>query len=114
MPDIVVDLQSTDGKEHATTTPVVVIEVLSPSTDLAFHLEKLSKYAQLPSLIRYAMFSQDGLEVHLWRKVQAVGLPLRRSCAAWKARSRFREVGAVLALADIFERRAPRVPHAFR
>ncbi len=49
LPDVVIDLQSGQGKDRATTTPIVVVEVLSPSTDLERHTEKLLRYARLPS-----------------------------------------------------------------
>ncbi len=67
LPDVMIDLQSGQGKERATTTPIVVVEVLSLSTDLDHHVDKLRKYARLPSLIHYVVFSQDGPEVHIWR-----------------------------------------------
>ncbi len=57
LPDVMIDLQSGQGKERATTTPVVVVEVLSPSSDLDHHVGKLRKYARLPSLIRDAIRS---------------------------------------------------------
>ena len=65
---MLVHLQSEQGEERATTTTIVVIEVLSPSTDLRHHVEKLTNYARLPSLVHYAVFSQREPVVHLWRK----------------------------------------------
>ena len=104
LPDVLVDLQSELGEERATTTPIVVIEVLSPSTDLRYHVEKLTKYARLPSVVHHAVFSQREPVVHLWRKTQD-GWPAQpdivRGLGAVIA---FEDLGATLTLSDIYGR----------
>ena len=67
-PDVVVDLQSPDGKERATTTPVVVVEVLSASTGYDYHVEKFEGYKVRDSLLQYVVFEQDEPTVYVWLK----------------------------------------------
>ena len=104
LPDVLVDRQSDRGKERATTTPIVVIEVLSPSTDLAHPVGKLRRDAQPSSLVRYALFSQDGPEAHLRRKT-ADGWPSEPAVVrGLDAVIRLPEIGATLRMSDIYAR----------
>ena len=108
LPDVMIDLQSEHGKERATTTPIVVVEVLSPSTDLDHHVDKLRNYARLPSLIHYLVFSQDGPEVHVWRKGDK-GWPSQPDVLeGMDALIALPEVGASINLAEIYVRVPPR------
>ena len=43
-PDVLVDRQSGSGDEQATLTPVVVVEVLSRTTDYDNHVQKFKRY----------------------------------------------------------------------
>ena len=58
-PDIVVDRAGGPGKAYTATAPVLLAEVLSPSsvaTDLG---DKAAEYLQVPSLLAYVVVSQD-------------------------------------------------------
>ncbi len=113
LPDVVIDFQSGQGKERATTTPIVVVEVLSPSTDLAHHVEKLRRYARLPSLIHYLVFSQDGPEAHIWRKTDS-GWPSEPTVlAGLDAVVTMSEVAATVALSEIYARAEPKAVNRF-
>ena len=104
LPDVLVDRQSDHGKERATTTPVVVIEVLSPSTDLAHHVQKLGRYAQLPSRVHYGVVSQDEPEAYLWHKTKD-GWPSEPTVVRGLDMTiALREIGATLRMADIYAR----------
>ena len=102
LPDVMIDLQSGQGKERATTTPIVVVEVLSPSSDLDHHVDKLRKYARLPSLIHYAVFSQDGPEVHLWRKGANGWSSKATILAGLDAVIALPDVGATIQLSELY------------
>lgn len=104
LPDVMVDLQSGRGKERATTTPIVVMEVLSPSTDLDHHAKKLRRYARLPSLVRYLVFSQDGPEVYLWHKDDAGWPSIPIVLEGLDVVLGLPEVGVTLALREIYGR----------
>ena len=99
-----IDLQSGQGKERATTTPIVVVEVLSPSTDLDHHIDKLRKYARLPSLIHYMVFNQDKPEVRIWRK-SGDGWPSTETVLeGTDGVISLPEVGATIELSEIYAR----------
>jgi Uma2 family endonuclease len=112
LPDVLVDLRDARGEEHATTTPIVVIEVLSPSTDLAHHVDELRRYSELPSLIHYVVFSQDGPEAHVWRKDGGVWPANPNVVQGADAVIPFPEIGATLLLSDVYRHLQPRAtPH---
>ena len=104
LPDVMIDLQSGQGKERATTTPIVVVEVLSPSTDLDHHIDKLRKYARLPSLIHYMVFNQDKPEVHIWRKGDDGWPSTETVLEGMDVVISLPEVGATIALSEIYAR----------
>ena len=114
LPDVLVDIQTGDGKEHATTTPVVVIEVLSPSTDLNYHVEKLQRYAQLASLAHYAVFSQDDPVAYVWHKTQA-GWPEKPDLVSgFNEAITFPDIGATLLMSEIYASAEPRLTNVPR
>lgn len=58
-PDVVVIPVTDDGDLYAMTQPILIIEVLSDSTENVDRGEKLHQYSQLPSLQHYLLVSQD-------------------------------------------------------
>jgi len=58
-PDVVVDRADGDDKDHTATAPVLLAEVLSPSTAEIDLGDKAAEYLQIPSVIAYMVFSQD-------------------------------------------------------
>ena len=101
-PDVVVDRQSDEGDERVTTTALAVVEVLSPSTDLAHHIRKLERYRQLDSLTLYLVFDQKAPMVGIWRK-QAEGWQQPTIANALAATIDLPEIGAVIRLADVYK-----------
>lgn len=81
-------------------------------TDLEYHMRKLRTYPQLPSLIHYAVFSQNGPEVHLWHKAEDGWASKPDVVLGLGAVIAFAEVGAALALSDIYGRAEPKVGDA--
>lgn len=72
-----------DGDRTDTlTNPVVIVEVLSPSTALKDHNEKLDEYIQIETLQHYVLISQHEAKVEVytrqnagqWLYIQAKGL----------------------------------------
>lgn len=75
-PDVMVSCaeHATAANESAIVTdPVLVIEVLSPSTEAIDRREKLHAYRHLPSLKEYALISQDMQQVEVYRRQGDVG-----------------------------------------
>lgn len=54
--------------EHATDSPKVLVEVLSPSTRRVDLKEKLLEYINIPSLEEYVVIEQDCIDVTVYRK----------------------------------------------
>lgn len=71
-PDVMVTCESRllelDAETQVVDSPVLVVEVLSPSTEGIDRREKLRAYRTLPSLKEYAMVSQDECRVELYRR----------------------------------------------
>ena len=91
-PDVVVDLQSENSRERATETPVVVIEVLSESTDFDYQAEKFTRYARRDTLRRYIVFSQHETRAWIWT---------RSAEGSWSSTPETIEGGATIALPEI-------------
>jgi Uma2 family endonuclease len=67
-PDIVVDRFGSNAKDYTAISPVLIIEVLSPSTAATDLGDKAAEYLQLPSLGAYLVLSQDEAKGWVWRR----------------------------------------------
>jgi Uma2 family endonuclease len=70
-PDVMVACaeQATAANEsQVVSDPLLVVEVLSPSTEATDRREKLHAYRHLPSLQEYALISQDSQQVEVYRR----------------------------------------------
>jgi Uma2 family endonuclease len=67
-PDIVVYPAGTPGKSRTTSTPVLLAEVLSPSTAEIDFGDKAAEYLELPSLLAYVVLSQDAPKAWIWSR----------------------------------------------
>lgn len=75
-PDVVVmcSPEFDTRKLETLTNPVVIFEVLSPSTERLDRTEKFRKYIQIPSLRDYVLVSQDAMAVeHRSRSLEVEG-----------------------------------------
>jgi Uma2 family endonuclease len=70
-PDIVVDRAGGDAKDYTATAPVLLAEVLSPSTAATDLGDKAAEYLQLPSLLAYIVLSQDEPKAWVWARATA-------------------------------------------
>jgi Uma2 family endonuclease len=64
-PDVLVD-SGGDGKDVIANTPVLLAEVLSPSSGEIDLGDKLAEYVRLPSLLAYLVLSQDEPKSWVW------------------------------------------------
>ena len=67
-PDVVVQPRSADGRALGAKSPVLIAEVLSPSTVKINFGEKRAEYLGLPSLEAYLILSADQPEAWLWQR----------------------------------------------
>jgi Uma2 family endonuclease len=66
-PDIMVTCEPIDAKSVFKKAPILIAEVLSPSTKHIDRREKLMAYRQLPSLIEYVIVHQDRYRIEVYR-----------------------------------------------
>jgi Uma2 family endonuclease len=67
-PDLVMTCSPQDAKADMLNEPVVIIEVLSPSTELFDRGRKWTLYQHLPSLRQYVLVSQDSAHVETYTR----------------------------------------------
>ncbi|MFZ4813878.1 MAG: Uma2 family endonuclease [Phototrophicaceae bacterium] len=76
-PDIVVvcgDLEYYDDSQDIITNPILIVEVLSPSTEKRDRTTKFRLYEALPSLQAYVLVSQDEVNIEqYWRNGETWG-----------------------------------------
>lgn len=75
-PDVMVDLRS-GSASRAAEAPVLIGEILSPSSIAIDMLTKTSEYTALPSLQLYVVFSQDEPRAWLWQRDDQGAFPDR-------------------------------------
>lgn len=69
-PNVMVSCDEAPSSEYYEDNPVLIIEVLSPSTETRDKLEKLAAYSSIPSLVEYFTVAQDRVEVHRYSLVE--------------------------------------------
>lgn len=76
-PDVMVTceerLQELDSQRQIVEAPLVVIEILSPTTEATDRREKLRAYRTLPSLKEYLLVSQEQAQVEIYRRRGDIG-----------------------------------------
>jgi Uma2 family endonuclease len=70
-PDIVVFPAGSPGKSYTTSTPVLLVEVLSPSNAEVDFGDKAAEYLELQSLLAYIVLSQDEPKAWMWSRMSA-------------------------------------------
>jgi Uma2 family endonuclease len=67
-PDVFVSCDPSDRDPYSRSTAVLVVEVLSPSTERIDRTEKFEAYKRIPSLLEYGLLTQDAMELELFRR----------------------------------------------
>jgi Uma2 family endonuclease len=67
-PDIVVVCDKVDLASYYQTNPILIIEVLSETTEAKDRLEKRVVYQRMPSLKEYVLVSQDKVNIEIYRR----------------------------------------------
>ncbi len=105
-PDVVVTCGASeleDDQEDTLLNPVVIAEVLSPSTSDYDHTRKWEHYRRIPSLRDYLLFSQSEPRVERYAR-QSEGLWLFSETTGLDAMLRLDSIGCTIALRDVYER----------
>lgn len=109
-PDVVVACGGTqlEDEEHDTLlNPVLVAEVLSPSTKHYDAGEKWEMYRRIPTLKDYLLVSQKEPKVERYTRFGEQGLWLFGETIGLDATIELESIGFVLRMADIYERVFP-------
>ncbi|WP_440056878.1 Uma2 family endonuclease (plasmid) [Pseudoalteromonas sp. T1lg65] len=67
-PDVLVDCDFDESEPYFTTTPVIIVEVISRSTRKMDEKVKLLEYINIPTLEEYVVIEQDIADVTVYRK----------------------------------------------
>jgi Uma2 family endonuclease len=67
-PDVVVTCDEAGGDPYFRTSPRLIIEVLSPTTERIDRHEKLAAYKTCESVQEYVLISQEGMMIELHRR----------------------------------------------
>lgn len=99
-PDVLVDCSPMSGDDYFSTSPVIIVEVLSKSTRMRDTTTKLIQYINLPSLKEYVLIEQEFVSVQVLRKSKH-----------WQSeyfylgdRVTFESIGLTLTVEEIYDR----------
>jgi Uma2 family endonuclease len=92
-----------DTQQDTLTNPVLLIEVLSPSTEAYDRGFKATEYRKLASVQEYAFVSQSEPRIEVLRRQPGGGWLLSET-AGLDATCRFESVGCDIALADVYDK----------
>jgi Uma2 family endonuclease len=103
-PDIIVDRAGEAPKDLTATAPVLIAEVLSPSSEQVDLGDKSTEYLQLPSLAIYVAFAQDQIKAWVWTR-GPTGFPYQPDVLVGEdAVVRIEALGINLPLAEVYAR----------
>lgn len=102
-PDVFVTCDRQDLRtEREFSAPILIAEVLSPSTEAYDRGQKFTQYRRLPSLREYLLVSPETREVLLFRRDSAEGLFTLHDFTE-AAQLECASIGCTVALAELFE-----------
>ncbi|MEK6749865.1 MAG: Uma2 family endonuclease [Pseudomonadota bacterium] len=67
-PDVMVCCNPPAGVYYYVTEPTILIEILSPNTEMRDRLEKRLAYQRLKSLQEYVLIAQDKIRIEIYRR----------------------------------------------
>ncbi|MFN7962195.1 MAG: Uma2 family endonuclease [Thermoanaerobaculia bacterium] len=105
-PDLVVvcgDSQFDDAKRDTLLNPLMLVEVLSPSTEAYDRGAKFEHYRRLPSLSCYLLVAQDKPHLELFRRLEE-GLWQLSEASGLEAGLAIPELGVKLALSEVYDK----------
>ncbi len=98
-PDVVVACDRGDSDPYVVTKPLLIVEVLSPSTERIDREEKLHNYRQLDSLEEYVLITPETKEAEVHRRVEGLW---KVEAYAGEGNIQFASVGLILTLEEVF------------
>ena len=101
-PDIVVDRVGGGAKDYTATAPVLLAEVLSPSSVEIDLCDKAAEYLQIPSLLTYIVLSQDEPKAWAWNRAATQFAPGPEVISGAEAIVRIAALKLELPMTDIY------------
>jgi len=105
-PDIMVicgDLEFAPDRTDTITNPIMLIEVLSPSTALEDRNAKLDEYRAIPSVQDYLLVTVDEAKIEIFSRQSDSDKWLYESFKGLDAEIHLASINCTLALADVYE-----------
>lgn len=100
-PDYIVERAGGHGGDLATSEPIFLAEILSPSSLATDFGPKVEEYLQIPTLRHYLVLSQDEPRIWLWSRAEG-GFEGPVMTTDIGATVTLDSIGVVLALADLY------------
>jgi len=69
-PDIVVSCNEIDPRSYFLTNPILIIEILSESTEARDRFEKRFAYQSIESLQEYVLVTQNKFRIEIYRRIE--------------------------------------------
>jgi Uma2 family endonuclease len=104
-PDVMVicgDPQFADERRDTVVNPILIVEVLSESTEAFDRGKKFAQYRALPSVLEYVMIAQDAPRIEQYLR-QPDGHWLLAETSGRDANIRLASIDCVLPLAEIYD-----------
>jgi Uma2 family endonuclease len=103
-PDIVVDIAGETPQDLTATAPVLIAEVLSPSSERIDLGDKAAEYLRLQSLAAYLVPAQDEMKAWVWTRTPQGFPPGPEVLEGGNAMVRISSLGIELSLDEIYAR----------
>lgn len=99
-----VQLDPKDDKGHTITNPIVLVEVLSPSTHKYDTGEKLEYYKRIPSLQEVVLVDWEQQRLAVWRRAMGGAFWAEETTSG---AAQVRSIGCELSLEDVYRNDLP-------
>jgi len=103
-PDLVVDVAGETPDDLKATAPVLIVEVLSPSSERIDLGDKAAEYLRLPSLLAYLVFAQDEMKGWVWVRAPSGFPPSSEVLQGGEAVVRIEPLEIELPFTEIYDR----------
>ena len=103
-PDIVVDVAGETPGDLKATAPVLIVEVLSPSSERIDLGDKAAEYVRIPSLLAYLVVAQDEMKAWVWVRGSKGFGPGAHVLKGEEAAIHIEPLGTDLPFADVYDR----------
>ena len=102
-PDVLVEPRQADGNALAADAPLLIAEVLSPSTEDVDFTDKRAEYLALPSLQSYLVLAADEPRAWLWQRVKGSFPSKPEDIKGRERRIHLPTLGIEIPLAEIYQ-----------